>query len=51
MAVAAAAVAAIPAACRWIEAHPAMGLAAVLVLVRCSAARVALPVESKTRRR
>ncbi|HUB79902.1 MAG TPA: hypothetical protein VMB03_13940 [Bryobacteraceae bacterium] len=47
MAVAAACLAAIPAACRWIEAHPAVGLVAVLVVVRFSAARASLPRESE----
>jgi len=47
LAVAAACLAGIPAACRWIEGHPAMGFVALLVLVRFSASRSSLPQESE----
>jgi hypothetical protein len=52
LAVAAASLAGIPAICRWIENHPALGLVAVVVLAaRVSASRTSLPEESEVPRR
>ena len=51
LAVAAACIAGIPAAYHWVEAHPAMGFVALLVLVRFSASRASLPGETVGERR
>jgi len=51
LAIAVATLVAIPATCRWIEAHPAMGIFALLALTRFGASRSSLPSETATERR
>src|ERR1022692_3130966 len=51
LAVAVACLAGIPAACRWIEACPALGFVALLLLVRFTASQSSLQPESEAARR